>query len=111
MQLGHAEDAWRSSVSGTLVEGLSVLQSQLQVLSEVLQEENFTEFCRDLATKLDGLLVGSILPVGAKLSRSGRRQLTADATALFQVFKPYFLRPVRFFKGLADAIKSTDNHA
>ena len=41
----------------------------------------------------------------ATFSRRGAQQLIVDIQALFQVFKPFCLRPASFFKGLSNGLK------
>lgn len=94
-----------SSVSGALVEALFILQQDLKSLSESLQEEDFTEFCWNLMMKLDDVFVRMLLPFSGWFSKRGTEQLMVDATALFQVFQPYCVRPASMFKGLTGAIK------
>lgn len=94
-----------SSVSSAFVEALFMLQQDLKVLSDSLQEEDFTEFCWNLMMKLDESFVSTLLPSSGRFSRSGTQQLMVDATALFQVFQPYCIRPASMFKGLTGAIK------
>lgn len=95
-----------SSVSSAFVEALFMLQQDLKVLSDSLQEEDFTEFCWNLMMKLDEVFVSTLLPSSGWYSRSGTQQLMVDATALFQVFQPYCVRPASMFKGLTGAIKA-----
>jgi len=94
-----------SSVSSAFVEALFMLQQDLKVLSDSLQEEDFTEFCWNLMMKLDEVFVNTLLPSSRRFARSGTQQLMVDATALFKVFQPYCERPAGMFKGLTGAIK------
>lgn len=94
-----------SSVSGTFVEALFVLQQELKVLSDSLQDDDFTEFCWNLMMKLDDVFVSKVLPPSGRFSRSGTEQLMVDATGLFQVFQPYCVRPASIFKRLTGAVK------
>ncbi|KAG0581663.1 hypothetical protein KC19_4G269900 [Ceratodon purpureus] len=99
------DDSKPSSISNTLVEALFMLQQELKVLSDSLQDDDFTEFCWNLMMKLDEVFVTTVFPSSGRFSRSGTQQLMVDATGLFQVFQPYCVRPSSIFKRLTGAIK------
>ncbi len=104
----HAESVDEVGVSATLVDALAVLQSQLRALNGAFDEVNFIELWRDLAVRLDQLLVNSLLS-GSNFSNFGIQQLTADVHAIFQVFKPFCVRPASFFKGLYSGIQAAEH--
>lgn len=95
------------SVSSSFVEALVMLQQVLQVLSDTLQEEDFTELCWSLMMRLDEVFVSTVLPQSRRFTSTGTQQLMIDVAALFQVFQPYSLRPASIFKGLTSAVKET----
>jgi hypothetical protein len=103
----QAESVDEVGVSATLVDALAVLQSQLRALNGAFDEVNFIELWRDLAVRLDQLFVNSLLS-GSNFSNFGIQQLTADVHAIFQVFKPFCVRPASFFKGLYSGIKAAE---
>jgi hypothetical protein len=92
-------------VSTILIDAFAVLQSQLRVLRAALDSANYFELWRSLATELDHLLVDSVVLSGAKFSEHGAWQFVVEIQALFLIFKPFSVRPSRFFKTLHDAVR------
>jgi hypothetical protein len=64
----------------------------------------FVEFWRALASGLDQFLLNSVILGGARFSESGCAQLACDMHALFQLFRPFCVRPQSFFPSVSDAI-------
>lgn len=93
------------SISSAFVDALDVLQGQLKNLKQVLNDVDFMDLWRSLASGLDLFLFTYIPSSNAKFSNDGVRQFEADMHALFQVFKPFCARPTGFFPHLSDSLR------
>ncbi|MCO5577355.1 hypothetical protein L7F22_031184 [Adiantum nelumboides] len=96
---GSAEEI---AISPRLVDGLAVLQRRLSMLQVSLGDTAFVDFWRSLAASLDQFFLNAIVLGGAKFSSFGSAQLAKDINALFQIFKPFCVRPAKFFPYLSD---------
>ncbi|KAH7440771.1 hypothetical protein KP509_03G010200 [Ceratopteris richardii] len=92
------------TVSVGLIEGLSVLQAQMNLLENVLGDTAFMDYWRSLASSLDQFFLHAVVLGGAKFSSYGSLKLSKDVKALCQVFKPFCIRPASFFPNLSDAV-------
>lgn len=93
------------SISSALVDALDVLQGHLKNLKQVLNDVDFMDLWRSLASGLDQFLFSNIPSSNAKFSNYGVRQFEADMHALFQVFKPFCARPTGFFPLISDSLR------
>lgn len=98
-------DSSEVSISLALVDALDVLQGQLKNLKQVLNDVDFMDLWRSLASGLDQFLFTNILLSNAKFSNYGVRQFEADMHALFHIFKPFCVRPTGFFPHLSDSLR------
>lgn len=93
------------SISVAFVEALDVLHTQLINLKGALNEVDFMELWRSLASSLDQLLFTNIPSSNITFSSHGASQFKVDVHALFQVFKPFCARPAGFFPYLSDSLR------
>ncbi|KAI5084370.1 hypothetical protein GOP47_0000539 [Adiantum capillus-veneris] len=89
-------------VSSSLVDGLAILQRRLSMLKVSLGDAAFVDFWRSLASSLDQFFLNAVALGGAKFSSFGSAQLAKDIEALCQIFKPFCVRPAKFFPNLSD---------
>ncbi|EFJ33986.1 hypothetical protein SELMODRAFT_439044 [Selaginella moellendorffii] len=97
--------SFEDAPSGSLVDALAALQSQLSSLKNSLDQANFVELWQRLIPSLDQLLFLGLVLGGARFSEQGARQFGADVKALFLIFRPYCARPASFFSAVSDAAK------
>ncbi|OQR84488.1 RAD50-interacting protein 1-like [Achlya hypogyna] len=89
-------------VSSELSEGLALVHTYLMQARRELGQSLLQTYWKQLATELDGYLLGSILS-HKTISIAGRAQLTVDVQALVGLFRSCTPKPHAYLRGICDA--------
>lgn len=93
------------TISDDFVEALDYLRSQLRLMKEYLNANDFLDTWRSIADGLDHFTSRSLLSLGAQFSVGGVKQLIADMQGLFFAFDAFCARPESFFPCIRDFLK------
>lgn len=100
--LEKSEEGW---VSRSFVGALEYLQGKLLVLEENLNQVDFVNLWRSLASGIDQFIYSGIFMSSVKFHDGGVEKLANDLTVLFGVFRSWCLRPEGFFPKVSEGMK------
>lgn len=81
------------------------MRSQLLLIKEYLNPNDFLDTWRSIADGLDHFTFRSLLSVNARFSDNGAKQFRIDMEGLFFAFKGLCARPEAFFPRIRDLLK------